>query len=78
VSFNDGEMWRSLSLNLPDVPASDAWIEENSIALSTHGRSFHVLDDLAVLRQLGIGGLGVGSQRLRAPSPEPRRPEILT
>ena len=51
VSFNDGDSWQSLSLNLPDVPVSDAWIEDNSIAISTHGRSFYVLDDLAVVRQ---------------------------
>jgi hypothetical protein len=51
VSFDDGDTWQSLSLNLPDVPVSDAWIEDNSIAISTHGRSFYVLDDLATLRQ---------------------------
>jgi photosystem II stability/assembly factor-like uncharacterized protein len=51
VSFDDGETWRSLSLNLPDVPVSDAWLEDDSIAISTHGRSFYVLDNLSVLRQ---------------------------
>ncbi|MBA2305085.1 MAG: glycosyl hydrolase [Acidobacteria bacterium] len=51
VSFNDGGAWQPLSLNLPDVPVADAWIEDNSIAIATHGRSFYVLDDLAVLRQ---------------------------
>jgi photosystem II stability/assembly factor-like uncharacterized protein len=51
VSFDDGESWRSLSLNLPDVPVSDAWIEDDSIAISTHGRSFYVLDSLGLLRQ---------------------------
>jgi photosystem II stability/assembly factor-like uncharacterized protein/uncharacterized protein YciI len=52
VSFDDGASWRSLSLNLPDVPVSDAWLEDDTIAISTHGRSFFVLDDLAVLRGL--------------------------
>lgn len=51
VSFNDGDSWQSLSLNLPDVPVSDAWLEDDSIAISTHGRSFYVLDNLSVLRQ---------------------------
>ena len=51
VSFDDGGRWTRLSLNLPDVPVSDAWVEDNSIAISTHGRSFYVLDDLATLRQ---------------------------
>jgi hypothetical protein len=51
VSFDDGDSWRSLSLNLPDVPVSDAWPEDDSIAISTHGRSFYVLDNLGLLRQ---------------------------
>ena len=50
VSFNDGDTWQSLSLNLPDVPVSDAWLEDDSIAISTHGRSFYVLDNLTSLR----------------------------
>ena len=52
VSHDDGASWQSLSLNLPDVPVSDIWVEDNAIAMSTHGRSFYVLDDLATLRQL--------------------------
>jgi photosystem II stability/assembly factor-like uncharacterized protein/uncharacterized protein YciI len=50
VSYDDGDSWRSLSLNLPDVPVSDAWLEDDAIAISTHGRSFYVLDNLHVLR----------------------------
>ena len=53
VSFDDGDSWQSLALNLPDVPVSDAWLEDDSIAISTHGRSFYVLDDLSLLRQAG-------------------------
>ena len=49
VSFNDGDTWQSLSLNLPDVPVADAWLEDDSIAIATHGRSFYVLDDLAAV-----------------------------
>ena len=51
VSYDDGDSWKSISLNLPDVPISDAWIEDDAIAISTHGRSFYVLDDLAPLRE---------------------------
>lgn len=53
ISYDDGDHWQSLSLNLPDVPISDIWVEANSMAISTHGRSFYVLDDLAPLRQAG-------------------------
>ncbi len=28
VSYDDGDNWKSISLNLPDVPISDAWIED--------------------------------------------------
>ena len=51
VSFDDGDHWQSLSLNLPDVPVSDIWVEANSIAIATHGRGFYVLDDIGPLRQ---------------------------
>ena len=53
ISYDDGDHWQSLSLNLPDVPIHDVWVEANSLAIATHGRSFYVLDDLAPLRQAG-------------------------
>jgi photosystem II stability/assembly factor-like uncharacterized protein len=51
VSFDDGDHWQSLSLNLADMQVSDIWVESNSIAIATHGRGFYVLDDIAPLRQ---------------------------
>ena len=51
VSFDDGEHWQSLSLNLADTQVSDLWVEANSIAIATHGRGFYVLDDVGPLRQ---------------------------
>jgi photosystem II stability/assembly factor-like uncharacterized protein len=51
VSYDDGDQWQSLSLNLPDTPVSDLWVEANSLALATHGRGFYVLDDIVPLRQ---------------------------
>jgi photosystem II stability/assembly factor-like uncharacterized protein len=53
ISYDDGDHWLPLSLNLPDVQVSDIWVEANSIAIATHGRGFYVLDDLAPLRQAG-------------------------
>lgn len=52
VSFDDGEHWQSLSLNLPDVAVHDLVVEEKDLVIATHGRSFYVLDDIAPLRQL--------------------------
>ncbi len=50
-SYDDGATWHSLSLNLPDVPIADIWVEEADLVIATHGRSFYVLDDIDPLRQ---------------------------
>ena len=51
ISYDDGDTWESLSLNLPDVQVSDIAVEDDAIAIATHGRSFWVLDDIQPLRQ---------------------------
>jgi hypothetical protein len=50
-SFDDGDSWHSLSLNLPDVQISDLIVEDTDLVIATHGRSFYVLDDIAPIRQ---------------------------
>ncbi len=55
VSFDDGRNWASLRRNLPLVPVHDLRIKENDVVAATHGRSFWVLDDITVLRQLAAG-----------------------
>jgi photosystem II stability/assembly factor-like uncharacterized protein len=54
ASFDDGENWQSLRLNLPVVPITDLAIHkrEKDLVAATQGRAFWVLDDLAVLYQL--------------------------
>lgn len=54
VSFNDGQLWQPLQLNLPAVPINDITVHkrDKDLILATQGRSFWVLDDLAVLHQL--------------------------
>ena len=52
VSFNDGANWQSLQNNLPPVPVHDLALTGDDLVAGTHGRSFWVLDNLAVLRQL--------------------------
>lgn len=51
VSFNDGENWNSLQLNLPDVAIRDLVVTEKDIAIATHGRSMWILDDIAPIRE---------------------------
>jgi photosystem II stability/assembly factor-like uncharacterized protein len=54
VSFDEGENWQSLQLNLPVVPITDLAIHkrEKDLVAATQGRAFWVLDDLPLLHQL--------------------------
>ncbi len=53
VSFDDGDHWQSVRLNMPDSPAADLWVEANDLVVTLHGRGFWILDDIAPLRQFG-------------------------
>lgn len=52
VSFDEGENWQSLRLNLPVVPVHDLTIKADDLVSATHGLSFWILDDLTPLHQL--------------------------
>jgi photosystem II stability/assembly factor-like uncharacterized protein len=52
LSFDDGDHWQSLQLNLPPVSMRDLTIHENDLIVATHGRGFWVLDDITPLRQI--------------------------
>ena len=52
VSYNDGENWESLSLNLPDTQISDLIVTEKDLVIGTHGRSIYVLDDISPIREM--------------------------
>jgi photosystem II stability/assembly factor-like uncharacterized protein len=52
VSFDDGDDWQSLQLNLPAASTRDIAIHENDLIVATHGRGFWVLDDISALRQI--------------------------
>ncbi|MGE5816255.1 MAG: VPS10 domain-containing protein, partial [Acidobacteriota bacterium] len=51
VSFDDGDNWQSLSLNLPDTQIADLVVQGNDLVAATHGRSFWILDDITPLRE---------------------------
>lgn len=51
ISFNYGEKWQKLSLNLPVVPITDLIVHDNDLVAATAGRAFWILDDLSVLQQ---------------------------
>jgi photosystem II stability/assembly factor-like uncharacterized protein len=52
VSFNDGEEWQPLRLNMPATSIRDLVIHDDDLVVGTHGRSFWILDDITSLRQL--------------------------
>lgn len=51
VSFDDGDHWQPLQLNLPVSPVTDLKVHRNDLVVATQGRSLWILDDLHVLRQ---------------------------
>lgn len=53
VSFDEGENWRSLRLNMPATSVRDLIVKDDDIAVGTHGRGFWILDNITPLRQLG-------------------------
>ena len=52
VSFDDGENWQSLRLNMPATSIRDLIIKDNDLVVATHGRSFWILDGITSLRQI--------------------------
>jgi photosystem II stability/assembly factor-like uncharacterized protein len=52
VSFDQGDHWQSLRLNMPATSIRDLVIKDDDIVVGTHGRSFWILDDISPLRQL--------------------------
>lgn len=68
ISYNDGDTWESLSLNLPDVPVADLVVEANDLVIGTHGRGFYVLDNIGPLRQYNAAVAAAPDGWLFAPS----------
>ncbi len=57
VSFDGGQAWQPLTLNLPGTQVRDLVIDsrQGQVAIATHGRAFWVMDNLALLEQLAAG-----------------------
>lgn len=57
VSFDDGDHWQSLRLNMPAISVRDIRVKDDStcrcadLVAGTHGRGFWILDNLTPLRQ---------------------------
>jgi len=52
ISFDDGDHWQALQLDLPVTSTRDFEVYGNDLIVATHGRGFWVIDDISALRQL--------------------------
>jgi len=52
ISFDDGDHWQPLQLNLPVTSVRDLVIHDDDLVIGTHGRSFWIMDDIWPLRQM--------------------------
>jgi len=52
VSFDAGDNWQPINLNLPFTQLSDLVVHENDLVLCTYGRGIWVLDDVSPLREM--------------------------
>jgi hypothetical protein len=52
VSFDDGDSWQPLRLNMPATSIRDLVIKDADLVAGTHGRGFWILDDITPLRQI--------------------------
>ncbi|HET9794920.1 MAG TPA: hypothetical protein VFS34_10695, partial [Thermoanaerobaculia bacterium] len=68
VSFDAGDRWQPLQLNLPACSVRDIDVHGADVVIGTHGRSFWILDDVAPLRDLSPE---IARERLHFFAPEP-------
>jgi hypothetical protein len=65
VSFDDGDHWQSLRLNLPSTSIRDLVVHSdhnmNDLVIGTYGRGFWVLDDMSPLREIAAKGQEIAS-----------------
>ena len=65
VSFDDGDHWQSLRLNLPSTSIRDMVFHTddhmNDLVICTYGRGFWVLDDMSPLREVAAKAQAIAS-----------------
>ena len=62
VSFDGGDHWQSLRVNMPATSVRDLVVKGDDLVAGTHGRGFWILDDVTALRQLDPAGLARPAQ----------------
>jgi hypothetical protein len=54
VSFNDGDDWQPVTLNLPHSSVRDLIVHGDDLVVATHGRGFWILDNMTPLREIAV------------------------
>jgi photosystem II stability/assembly factor-like uncharacterized protein len=67
VSFDKGDHWQTLQLNLPATVVSDMTVKGSDLVISTYGRGFWILDDVTPLRQMRTATAAGGTAFLFKP-----------
>ena len=67
VSFDDGDDWESLRLNMAASSVRDLQVKDDDLVAGTHGRGIWILDDITPLREIGArdGGRGENAEESR-------------
>jgi hypothetical protein len=65
VSFDDGDHWQPLRLNMPATSIRDLVVHDNDLVVGTHGRSIWILDDISPLRQIDPSASAQGARLFR-------------
>ncbi len=71
VSFNGGDAWQPLNLNLPAAWCRDLAIEQNDLIVATYGRALWAIDDISPLRELAAKGPEVAASDVYLFAPTP-------
>ena len=61
VSFDDGDRWQPLQLDLPVTSVRDIEVHGDDVVIATHGRGFYILDDVTPLRQMSDAVVRAGA-----------------
>lgn len=59
ISFDDGDNWQKLSLNLPPVAITDMQVKGDDLVVATQGRGFWILDNVRPLREVSASMEGL-------------------
>ena len=62
VSFDDGDHWQPLQLNMPVTSVRDILVHGDDLDIATHGRGFWVMDQMSSFRQLATNGPQIVSE----------------